>query len=87
MEPTASFRLSDWFTAVLREVSHDLPIHAAVWGTGQWRFSIDQLVFGIPGSLDTCRILSIAERQDRVVAALEPPALRGAHAHEVTRVW
>jgi hypothetical protein len=66
-----SFQLSDWFTAVLREVSHDLPIHAAMWGTGQWRFGIDQLVIGNPGSLDTCRILAIAERQDRVVAALE----------------
>ena len=66
-----SFQLSDWFTAVLREVSHDLPIHAAVWGTGQWRYGIDQLVIGNPGSLDRCRILSIAERQDRVVAALE----------------
>ncbi len=67
----SSFQLSDWFTAVLREVSHDLPIHAAVWGTGQWRFGIEQIVVGNPASLDRCRILSIAERQDRVVAALE----------------
>ena len=69
-----SFQLSDWFTAVLREVSHDLPIHAAVWGTGQWRFNVDPLIFGDPGALDACRILSIAERQDRIVAALEPAA-------------
>jgi hypothetical protein len=69
-----SFRLSEWFVAVLREVSHDLPIHAAVWGTGQWRFNLDQLLIGVPGALDKCRILAIAERQDRVVAALEAAA-------------
>ncbi len=67
----SSFRLADWFVAVLREVSHDLPIHAAVWGTGQWRFNLDQLLIGVPGALDKCRILAIAERQDRVVRALE----------------
>lgn len=70
--PGRPFPLADWFVAVLRDVSHDLPIHAAVWGTGQWRFGLEQLLLGDPTALDKCRILSIAERQDRVVEALSP---------------
>ncbi len=66
-----SFQLADWFVAVLQEVSHDLPIHAAVWGTGRWRFNLDQFLVGDPAALDTCRLLAIAQRQDRVVEALE----------------
>ena len=70
----ASFSLVDWFVAVLREVSHDLPVHAAVWGTGHERFDVDPLLFGDPEALDRCRILAIAERQDRVAEALEGPS-------------
>jgi hypothetical protein len=69
--------LADWFIAVLREASHDLPIHAAVWGTGQWRFGLEQVLLGDPAALDKCRILSIAERQDRMVDALSPATASG----------
>jgi len=69
--------LADWFIAVLREASHDLPIHAAVWGTGQWRFGLEQLLLGDPAALDRCRILSVAERQDRIVNALAPATSSG----------
>lgn len=69
--------LADWFIAVLREVSHDLPIHAAVWGTGQWRFGLEQWLLGDPAALDKCRILSIAEWQDRVAEALSSATASG----------
>jgi hypothetical protein len=69
--------LADWFIAVLREASHDLPIHAAVWGTGQWRFGLEQFLLGDPATLDRCRILSVAERQDRIVEALAPATASG----------
>jgi len=75
--PDNPLPLADWFVAVLREVSHDLPIHAAVWGTGQWRFGLEQFLLGDPAALDRCRILSIAERQDRVVEALSPATASG----------
>ena len=67
---SASSGLVDWFVAVLREVSHDLPAHAAVWGTAHERFGVDPLVFGDPAALDRCRILAIAEKQDRIAEAL-----------------
>jgi hypothetical protein len=66
-----SQQLADWFNAVLRQVSHDRPIHAAVWSVGHWGFQRDPLVLGDPRALDQCRILAIAERQDRIAAALE----------------
>ncbi len=67
----ASFSLVDWFVAVLREVSHDVPVHAAVWGTGHFSYDIDPLLFGDPKALDRCRILAIAEKQDRMAEGLE----------------
>lgn len=72
----SSLELAKWFTAVLRETSHDLPIHAAVWGVGHWRLDCAPLVLGSPPALDQCRILAIAERQDRVSAALGIPRPR-----------
>jgi len=69
--------LAEWFVAILREASHDLPIHAAVWGTGQWRFGLEQFLLGDPATLDRCRILSVAERQDRIVEALAPATASG----------
>jgi hypothetical protein len=63
-------RLGDWFVEVLRQVSHDVPIHAALWSVGRHHFNRDTLVIGHPPALDTCRILAIAERQDRIVATL-----------------
>jgi hypothetical protein len=61
-------RLADWFNDVLRDLSHDLPIHATVG----WE-ERNSLVLGDPRALDRCRILAIAERQDRILAAMEPP--------------
>lgn len=69
-----AFQLADWFVEVLREISHDLPVHAAVWGVGRWRFNADPIVVGDPLALDACRLLAIAERQDRVAAALAAAA-------------
>lgn len=62
------FPLVQWFNDILGELSHDLPIHAAVS-----RVRRNPLVLGDPQALDRCRILAIAERQDRVVAAIESP--------------
>jgi hypothetical protein len=68
LDPSA---IPTWFNAVLRELSHDLPIHAAVYGVGHWRFDRDPLVIGRPEALDQCRIVAIAARHDRVIAASE----------------
>jgi hypothetical protein len=71
---STSFSLIDWFVAVLREVSHDMPAHAAVWSTGHERQGVDPLLFGDPAALDRCRILAIAEKQDLVAQAIEAGA-------------
>ena len=66
----AQQQLGDWFVELLRQVSHDVPIHAAIWSVGRHHFNRDTLVMGHPSALDTCRILAIAERQDRIIATL-----------------
>jgi hypothetical protein len=87
-----SFQLSDWFTAVLREVSHDLPIHAAVWGTGQWRFNIDQLVFGDPAPsipVASCRSRSgriASSQRSRTCRSSSRSRRRGRLASATTRL-
>ncbi len=62
--------LGDWFVAVLRQVSHDVPIHAAIWSVSRHPPFSNALVAGYPDALDACRILAIAERHDRVVASM-----------------
>lgn len=61
--------LGRWFTELVREVSHDVPIHVAVTMAGK-ALGRDLLILGNPDALDRCRILSIAERQDRIIAGL-----------------
>jgi hypothetical protein len=63
--------IPDWFTAALGELAHDLPIHAAVHVAGRSRLGRDPLIVGDPALLDQCRIVALAERQDRVVAKLQ----------------
>jgi hypothetical protein len=65
--------LGSWFVAMLRDVSHDVPIHAAVTRAGH-NVGHEALVFGDPRALDRCRILEIAKRQDVIAGALQPPA-------------
>ena len=69
--------LGNWFIEVLRELSHDLPIHGAVWSVGH-SHNRDPLLLGDPEGLDGCRILAIADRQDRIALALD--SFRRVHA-------
>jgi len=62
--------LPEWFESLLREVSHDLPVHGAVSGVMRWRYSRAALVLGDPPAIDQCRIVEVAARQDLVLAAL-----------------
>jgi hypothetical protein len=62
--------IADWFTAVLGELAHDLPIHAAVHVAARSRLGRDPLIVGDPALLDKCRIVALAARQDRLVAQL-----------------
>lgn len=60
-----------WFREVLRELSHDVPIHAAVYSTGRWRQGRPlPLLAGSPRPLDRCRIVAVSARQDLVAMAL-----------------
>lgn len=67
---STSAGVADWFVAVLREVSHDLPVHAAIWSAAQEPNGVSPLLIGDPDALDRCRILAIAEKQDRIAQAL-----------------
>lgn len=62
--------LGEWFEWLLREVSHDLPVHGAVSGVMRWRYGRDTLVLGNAPALDQCRIVAVAARQDRVLEEL-----------------
>ena len=53
------------FYWLLRELSHDLPVHAALWGAGRFRLSCRPMILGEPESLDRLRILAVAEHLDR----------------------
>ncbi len=63
-------QIADWFEAVIREVSHDVPIATTLSLAGQRRLNRAPLIIGHAHALDMCRILAIADRQDRVVVAL-----------------
>lgn len=54
----ASYDPYHWYEELMRELSHDLPIHAALWSVG-----CDCLI-GEPESLDRLRILAVAEHHD-----------------------
>ena len=62
--------LSEWFIGLLRQVSHDVPIHAAVSTAGREKLNRVPVTIGNPRALDRCRILALAERQDRVAKQL-----------------
>ena len=65
-----SHNLTEWFVGLLRQVSHDVPIHAAVTTAGREKLKREPLVLGDPRALDRCRILALAKRQDRVATQL-----------------
>lgn len=62
--------LPGWFEWMLREISHDLPVHGAVSSVMRSHFDREALVLGNPVALDRCRIVAVAEQQDRVIEAL-----------------
>ena len=56
--------LGDWFTAVVHDLSHDVPIHGAVCAAGRRVLGRDPLLVGNPQGLDDCRVLALAKRVD-----------------------
>jgi hypothetical protein len=65
-----------WYEMLMRELSHDLPVHAAVWRTGQHFSGIRPVVMGEPEALDRLRIAAIGDRIDRKVEMMAPPSRR-----------
>lgn len=69
--PDQPQQVGEWHTELVRHLSHDVPVHGAVYRTGRVNFGRDNpMLLGDPGALDSCRILALAERQDRLIAAL-----------------
>ena len=69
----ASFDLRSWYEWLIRELSHDLPMHAALWGAGRARLGRLPVMLGEPESLDRLRILAVAEHLDRKHELLRQP--------------
>jgi hypothetical protein len=69
--------LTEWFVGLLRQVSHDVPIHAAVSTAGRDKLNRVPVMIGNPRALDRCRILALAERQDRVARQLDREVTQG----------
>lgn len=63
--------LSEWFRSVLHDLSHDMPIHAAVCASTRRTLNRDPVTIGSPQALDQCRVLALAKRQDHVAELLE----------------
>jgi hypothetical protein len=58
-----------WYRELIRELSHDVPLHAALREAGRRAGAVSN-VLGFSGDLDRLRILSVAERLDRQWASL-----------------
>jgi hypothetical protein len=54
-----------WYREIIRDLSHDMPIHAATWDVGIRCTNVPPVILGLPRVLDRLRILGIAERIDR----------------------
>ena len=74
--------LREWFEALLRGISHDLPIHGAIGGSMRRPVDRNALVLGSPPALDQCRIVAIAEHQDCLISALTPPPPVAARSND-----
>lgn len=61
--------LRDWYHELIQELSHDIPLHAALWEAGR-NWGVMPIVSGFPNYLDRLRILSVAEQLDRQWASL-----------------
>ncbi len=68
-----SFDQKYWYEWLMRELSHDLPVHAALWGVGRYRLNRLPVILGEPRSLDRLRILAVAEHLDRKYELLPQP--------------
>lgn len=63
-------QLATFFRETLRELSHDVPVHAALTLASRFVGRTDPLIVGQAALLDAYRLLSIADQHDRVDAAL-----------------
>lgn len=66
--------LSSWFTSVVHDLSHDVPIHGAVSSATRYRRKRNAMTLGDPRALDACRILGLAKRQDHLARLLAKEA-------------
>ena len=66
--------LSGWFTSVVHDLSHDVPIHGAVSSATRYRRKRNAMTLGDPRALDACRILGLAKRQDHLAGLLAKEA-------------
>ena len=53
-----------WYEGLMRELSHDLPIHAALWNVGLPETGNIPVIVGEPEALDRLRIMTVADRSD-----------------------
>ena len=70
-----SLDLRLWYEGLMDELSHDLPVHAAVWRVGLDQTGIPPVLVGDPEALDRLRIAAIANQIDRkigLMSALRP---------------
>ena len=59
-----------WFTDVIHDLSHDVPIHAVVGAVGRSTLNRDLVTLGNAWVLDQCRVLGLAKQQDYVANLL-----------------
>jgi hypothetical protein len=53
-----------WYREIIRDLSHDMPVHAAVWDIRYHLKSIPPAILGSPQLMDRLRILAVAEQLD-----------------------
>ena len=65
-----SFQLTSWYEGLMQELSHDLPVHAALWAVGRQQTGTIPVIVGVPEALDRLRIVTVADRSDHKLQML-----------------
>ncbi|MBN1566304.1 MAG: hypothetical protein JXA73_00545 [Acidobacteria bacterium] len=63
-------RVEAWYMHFLRELSHDLPVHAALWTAGWRHIGLPPFILGDPELLDHLRIRSVGDQLDAQAESL-----------------
>lgn len=65
-----SFQLRSWYEGLMRELSHDMPVPAALWAVGRQQTGTIPVIVGEPEALDRLRIMTVADRSDHKLQLL-----------------